>query len=109
MTAIRLKTGWHGVLAALFLLLAGQVGAQWHSYAHGGGANARELRGQPVLLSHGACSDCLGFSPLLSAAGVPAAHPPLQARQVAATPAARLASLLDDCLILAFRSRAPPR
>ena len=107
MAAIRLKSAWHGVLAALLLLLAGQLGAQWHSYTHGG-AGARELRGQSALSSHGTCSDCLGFSPLLSAAGVPATHHPLRARLAATTPAARLVSLLGNCLTLAFRSRAPP-
>ena len=109
MTQFLRKSDRHGVLAALILLLVGQFGAQWHSYAHAAGGS-REARSQPVLsVAHGDCADCLGFAPLLAAAGTPAAMPPLASRLHASTPAVRRASLLDNGPNLAFRSRAPPR
>lgn len=102
------KSDRHGVLAALLLLLVGQLGAQWHSYTHAGNGS-REVRSASVLATHGDCTECLGFAPLLAAAGTPAPPPPLAPRQLARAPSVRLASLLDHGLILAFRSRAPPR
>jgi hypothetical protein len=102
------KSDLNGVVAALLLLLVAQFGAQWHSYAHGE-AGAHEVQGSAALAGHGACSDCLSFSPLLSATGTPAALPSLVLPLMADAPVARLASLLDHGLTLAFRSRAPPR
>ena len=102
------KSALASVLLAVALLLVAQQGAQWHSYAH---ADARLLDTAPQTApaSHGACDDCLGFAPLLATAGAPAGIArfalPLQRSKCLA----RLASVLNDGLVLAFRSRAPPR
>jgi hypothetical protein len=108
LTQLLRKSDLHGVLATLLLLLVAQLGAEWHSYAHAG-AGARAVSAQSVLATHADCSDCLGFAPLLSAAGTPATLPRLAPRLPARTPAARRVSLLDQGPLLAFRSRAPPR
>ena len=97
----------HGVLAVLLLLLLGQAGAQWHSYAHGE-AGAHEIQGQSGLASHGVCGDCLSFSPAVGRRYAGRAPAP-SIRTLASTPCAWLASLLVTDLSLAFRSRAPPR
>jgi len=97
-----------GVLLAIALLLVAQQGAQWHAYAHAE-ARSPDAARQAALLSHGACSDCLGFAPLLAAAGTPAWVPRLKIPLQRSTPSARPFLLLDPILSLAFRSRAPPR
>ncbi len=107
MAQILRKSDLTGVLAALLVMLVAQHGAQWHSYAHTA-AGAHELQGSPTLAGHGTCGDCLSFSPLLSATGTPAALPALVLPVMADPPVARLASLLDHRVTLAFRSRAPP-
>jgi hypothetical protein len=93
------------LITAAALLIA-QIGAVAHSYAHVGASGAATHQTAPG--SHDACNDCLGFAPLLSAAGAPAALPHVepQGRHVAAR--ADGSSLVDRSLNLVFRSRAPP-
>lgn len=107
MAPILHKSAVPRVLATLLLLLVGQFGAQWHSYAHGE-AGAHEVQRAPALISHGACSDCLSFSPLLSATSAPAALPSRILPLMADAPVALTASLPGHGITLAFRSRAPP-
>jgi hypothetical protein len=93
------------LIAAAALLIA-QIGAVAHSYSHDGALGPATH--QAGLGSHDACNDCLGFAPLLSAAGTPAALPRVepQGRHIAAR--ADGSSLVDRSLNLVFRSRAPP-
>ena len=102
------KFGLPCVLAGLCLLLLGQSGAQWHSYAH---TDARQhvVTRAPALISHSPCDECLSFSALLSATGAPVAAISRLTPRSSGTPAAQAASLLACRITLAFRSRAPPR
>ncbi len=97
--------GFTRVLLALLMLLAGQFGAQVHTYAHEGTAVAAH---QKVVDAHLPCKDCLAYAPLLATAGAPASI---------ATPGERVAGIrlsrtqapaAAARLQLAFRSRAPP-
>jgi hypothetical protein len=96
-----------GVFLALVLLLVAQLGAQSHTYAHRD-AGAPDTPRQTMLVSHGACSDCLAFAPLLLAAGTPARLPHFSGLARTAAPAQLSRTLVDQASILAFRSRAPP-
>jgi hypothetical protein len=93
------------VIAAIVLVLA-QLGAMNHAYTHVPQVAATVQDSNPA--AHSICDDCLSFAPVLSAAG---SHtlllfvaPP--ARAVALRAVA--ASLFNNRLNLAFRSRAPP-
>jgi hypothetical protein len=89
---------------ALTLLLA-QIGAVAHGYSH--------LRLKQDLTGTGTtsgqvCTECLSFTPLLSAAGTPNSivvfHPPC----VHEAPYTAVVSPSEGRTTYAFRSRAPP-
>jgi hypothetical protein len=101
------KFGRRGVFLALVMLLVAQFGAQLHTYAHRD-AGAPDTACQTMLASHGACSDCLAFTPLLLTAGTPARWPHLCGQARASAPAHFCGTPVDQPSILAFRSRAPP-
>ncbi len=92
---------------ALALLLVAQLGAQLHSYAHGGTGFLDAPR-QSLVASHGSCAECLAFAPLLSATGTPATLTAVLTQERFAAPPPPALSLPRSVLILAFRSRAPP-
>ena len=96
-----------GIFLALAILLVAQFGAQLHTYAHRD-AGAPDTPRQTMLVSHGACGDCLAFAPLLLTAGTPTRLPHFsgQARTAALPHFSR--TLVDQASVLAFRSRAPP-
>ena len=101
------KFGRRGVFLALVMLLVAQFGAQLHTYAHRD-AGAPDTACQTMLASHGACSDCLAFTPLLLTAGTPARLPHFSGQARTSAPAHFSRTLVDQPSILAFRSRAPP-
>jgi hypothetical protein len=93
------------VIAAIVLVFA-QLGAMNHAYSHVPQIAATVQGSNPA--AHSICDDCLSFAPVLSAAG---SHTVLSfiappARAIALRAVA--ASLLNNRLNLAFRSRAPP-
>jgi hypothetical protein len=96
-----------GVFLALLMLLVAQFGAQLHSYAHRD-AGAPDTPRQTMLVSHGACSDCLSFAPLLLTAGTPARLPRFSGQARTSAPTLFSRTLVDQASILAFRPRAPP-
>jgi hypothetical protein len=96
-----------GVFLALVMLLVAQFGAQLHTYAHRD-AGAPGTPCQTMLVSHGACSDCLAYAPLLLTAGTPARWPHFCGQARASAPAHFSGTPVDPPSILAFRSRAPP-
>lgn len=102
------KSALASMLLAVALLLVAQQGAQWHSYTHADG-RLLDTTAQTALASHSACDDCLGFAPLLATAGAPAGVARFALPLQRSTPLARLTSVLNDGVVLAFRSRAPPR
>jgi hypothetical protein len=93
------------LIAAVVLVLA-QLGAMNHAYSHVPQAAATVQGVNPA--AHSICDDCLSFAPVLSSAGSPAVlsfvAPPARAIALRAV----AASLLNNRLCLAFRSRAPP-
>jgi hypothetical protein len=93
------------VIAAIVLVLA-QLGAMNHAYSHVPQVAATVQGANPA--AHSLCDDCLSFAPALSAAGSPSLlsffAPPARAIALRAV----AASLLNNRLDLAFRSRAPP-
>lgn len=93
-------------ITAVALFIA-QLGAMAHAYSHDSTLGPASTQ-QSAPSSHDPCNDCLAFAPLLSAAGTPAALPwnEPHGRSLAARASGR--SLVDRCLTLAFRSRAPP-
>jgi len=96
---IQQRFGFRIALITVVALLIAQMGAMSHAYSHAH---------QSGLGNHESCNDCLGFAPLLSAGAAPAALPQVEPQgRVVAVPVAGT-SLVDRCVILAFRSRAPP-
>jgi hypothetical protein len=93
-------------LIAAFVLVVAQLGAMHHAYSHVPLAAATVQDSNPGL--HTVCDDCLSFAPVLSAAGSPTVTvfiaPPARALALRAV----VASLINNRLDLAFRSRAPP-
>lgn len=98
-----------GVLLTIALLLIAQLGAQWHTYAHGDGRSSVAAAHQGLSPGHGTCDDCLGFAPLLAAAGAPAWPGWAAASLHRNITDAERRFVAASGLILAFRSRAPPR
>jgi hypothetical protein len=92
------------VIATIVLVLA-QLGAMNHAYSHVPQAAATVQDFNPA--AHTICDDCLSFAPVLSSAASPTVVtfvPPARAIALRAV----AASLLNNRLDLAFRSRAPP-
>lgn len=89
-------------------LLVAQWGAMSHAFSHDASAGSPSATHQTGAVSHDPCNECLGYAPLLCAAGTPAALPstPPQGRGLATRSTAD--SLVDLDLKLAFRPRAPP-
>jgi hypothetical protein len=94
------------VITAVALLIA-QLGAMAHAYTHTSDITPTSTH-QSNSGSHDFCSDCLSFSPLLSAAGAPAALPFIEPQGRISVVQTECSSLVDRRLQLAFRSRAPP-
>ena len=93
------------VIAAIALVFA-QLGGMNHAYSHVPRVAATLQDSNPA--AHSICDDCLSFAPVLAATGSSALAefiaPPARAIALRAT----AASLLNNRLNLAFRSRAPP-
>lgn len=79
-----------------------QVGALLHSSGHAGS-------GQHPGLHTQLCDACLSFSTIFSMAGGPGTAPVVPAAVVAFHRDPGRASLVDQAVPRAFRSRAPPR
>jgi hypothetical protein len=93
------------VIAALALVIA-QLGAMAHAYTHVPETRAVSQQTSPGV--HDFCSDCLNFAPLLAAAGAAAVLPFALPQGCCVAPQSQPDSLLDQKILLAFRSRAPP-
>ena len=94
------------VLTALALLVA-QWGTMAHAYSHVSRMSPASSH-LATPSTHGVCSDCLNFAPLLSAAGTPAVLPFADAHTGGINLRATRNSLLNRPPRPAFRSRAPP-
>lgn len=90
------------IALGLALFLA-QVGALLHSSGHVG-----SVQPHPGLHTQ-LCDACLSFSTIFSMAGGPGSAPVLPAALVAFHRDPGRASLVDQAVPRAFRSRAPPR
>ncbi len=95
-------------LLTAFALLLAQAGALAHRYAHDSVRPVASATKHSLPAAHETCADCLGFAPLLFAAGTPAVPP---APALCATHGAAESppsTRCDRTPRAAFRSRAPP-